>query len=223
MAVDAPSSDQLLRSMPLPQKFKTPRKRPMVDALKRADIVSPPPIGQQIRDLRKRAGLTIPELAATIGRSVGYISQIERNISAVSISSLQEISEALGVQIASFFQAQAPVLVSERDFVVRSGSRRKLAFVGSGIATESLSPNLIGQIELILITIEPGGSAGENIRVRRGEEAGYVIDGSVELCVDGIRVVLQQGDAFTFTRTGPHHCVNPTDKNAIVLWVALSQ
>lgn len=206
--------------MPLNQRTKSATKQPSNAAPAAAvEIGSTHPVGEQIRDLRKLKGVTIPALAARIGKSVGYVSQIERNLSAVSISSLQEISDALGVQIASFFQAQAPVPELEKGFVVRKGCRRKLEFIGSGITEELLSPSLTGQLELILTTIEPGGSTGEKDRVRRGEEAGYVIEGSVELCVEGKHVMLHSGDAFTFARTGPHHCANPTDKNAVVLWV----
>jgi hypothetical protein len=46
-------------------------------------------VGGQIRDLRKAKGLTIAELAERIDRSVGYVSQIERNLSELSIPDLK--------------------------------------------------------------------------------------------------------------------------------------
>jgi transcriptional regulator with XRE-family HTH domain len=199
------------------------RKAPKQPAARRkrakTDLATAHPVGEQIRDLRKLKGMTIPELAAQIGRSVGYVSQIERNISALSISSLQEICDALGVQIASLFHAQAPVPEAEKGFVVRKKSRRKLEFLGSAITEELLSPNLTGQIEMILTTIEPGGTTGDRGRIRRGEEAGYVIEGSVELWVGEKHVTLRRGDAFTFARTGSHCCVNPNGKSAVILWI----
>ena len=64
------------------------------------------PVGFQVRDLRKAKGLTIQWLADRVGRSIGYISQIERNKSAVTIPVLNEIALALGVNISWFFREE---------------------------------------------------------------------------------------------------------------------
>lgn len=176
-------------------------------------------VGDQIRELRRLKRVTIAELAKRIGKSIGYVSQIERNISTVSISALQEIGDALGVPINWFFQTQAAAPDDEGGFVVRKAHRRRLEFTGSRITEELLSPHLNGQLELILTTVEPGGSTGDKDRVRRGEDAGYVIEGSIELWVDDKHVTLDTGDAFAFTRVGPHRCVNSSKNKAVILWV----
>ena len=51
------------------------------------------PVGEMIRDLRIARGVTIAELADKIGRSVGYISQVEREQSGITIGTLQQIAE----------------------------------------------------------------------------------------------------------------------------------
>jgi transcriptional regulator with XRE-family HTH domain len=181
--------------------------------------ISPQHLGAQIRDLRKARNLTLAALADRIARSIGYLSQIERGKSAVTISALQEIADALGVQIAWFFQAQHPVDAAEAETVVRRGNRRRLDFPGSGIQEELLSPTLSGQLELILTTFQPGSSTGDRDRLRRGEEAGYLISGSLDLIVDDKRLHLEAGDSFAFTRKGPHRCINPGKTEAVVLWV----
>lgn len=163
--------------------------------------------------------MTISRLALRIDRSIGYLSQIERNKSAVTISALQEIADALGVQIAWFFQPQQLVKPEEAGIVVRKANRRRLHFPGSGIEEELLSPNLSGQLELILTTFQPGSTTGDRDRVRRGEEAGYVISGTLELTVEGRRLRLNEGDSFAFARKGPHRCGNPGKDTAVVLWV----
>jgi transcriptional regulator with XRE-family HTH domain len=181
--------------------------------------ISPQHLGSQIRDLRKARNLTLASLAERIERSIGYLSQIERGKSAVTISALQEIADALGVQIAWFFQGHQPGDPSEAETVVRSGNRRRLDFPGSGVQEELLSPTLSGQLELILTTFKPGSSTGDRDRLRRGEEAGYLISGSLDLIVDGKRLHLEAGDSFAFTRKGPHRCLNPGGTDAVVLWV----
>ena len=62
-------------------------------------------IGLQIRDLRKAKGITLSAIAEKIGKSVGYVSQVERGVSSLPISVLQSISVVLGVQITWFFHS----------------------------------------------------------------------------------------------------------------------
>ena len=54
-------------------------------------------LGDQIRSIRKRQEITLKELAEKTGLSIGYISQIERNLTDPSLSTLRKISGALGV------------------------------------------------------------------------------------------------------------------------------
>jgi len=62
-------------------------------------------VGRQIRDLRKAKGYTLAFVAESIGKSVGYVSQVERGVSALPIPLLQAISDLLDVQITWFFHA----------------------------------------------------------------------------------------------------------------------
>ena len=176
-------------------------------------------LGLQIRDLRKAKGLTIPELASKIDRSVGWVSQIERGKSAVTISALHQIAAALEVQVSWFFDAGAPPAPEEEGLVVRRGNRRTLDFHGSGVHEEMLSPHLGGALLLVETTFEPGATTGDRDRERRGEEAGLVLSGTLELHVEGRVLKLQAGDSFTFTRQGPHRCHNPGEIPCRVLWV----
>jgi transcriptional regulator with XRE-family HTH domain len=176
-------------------------------------------LGHQVRDLRRAKGLTIPELAAKIDRSVGWLSQIERGISAVTISALHQIAAALEVQVSWFFAEAATPPPGDIGFVVRKGQRRKLDFHGSGVHEEILSPNLSGQLLLVETRFAPGASTGDRDRERRGEEAGVVLAGTLELRVEGRSLLLHAGDSFAFTRRGPHRCHNPGKVDAVVLWI----
>lgn len=176
-------------------------------------------LGHQIRDLRRAKGVTIPELARRIDRSVGWLSQIERGMSEVTISALHQIAEALEVTISWFFANGAPASADEVGIVVRKGQRRTLDFQGSGVHEEMLSPSLNGALLVVETTFAPGASTGDRDRERRGEEAGVVLSGTLELSVDGRRLVLRAGDSFAFTRRGPHRCHNPGKVPAVVLWI----
>jgi transcriptional regulator with XRE-family HTH domain len=176
-------------------------------------------LGHQVRDLRRAKGMTIPQLAARIERSVGWLSQVERGLSEVSISTLDQIARALEVQVSWFFSGAGDTEPGEQDLVVRRGRRRTLDFQGSGVHEEMLSPNLGGQLLLVETTFAPGASTGERDRERHGEEAGLVLQGRLELRIDGRVLLLEAGDSFTFTRKGPHRCHNPGSVPTVVLWV----
>lgn len=176
-------------------------------------------LGHQIRDLRHAKGLTIPALAAQVRRSVGWLSQVERGLSEVSIAALHQIAAALEVQVSWFFDAGGPPPADELGLVLRQRNRRTLDFHGSGVHEEILSPSLSGQLLLVESTFAPGASTGDRDRERRGEEAGVVLSGALELRVDGKTWRLNAGDSFAFTRTGPHRCHNPGREPAVVLWV----
>lgn len=176
-------------------------------------------IGAEIRNLRKARGLTLEDLAAKIGRSVGYISQVERGISPLTIPNLKTIAEVLGVGINWFFRGEASKDVHENDIIVRRGNRQRLAFPGTGVSEELLSPKLNGLFELILGSFEPGAETGDAKYAQTGEEGGMVISGELELIVDGKSHHLKAGDSFTFPLSAPHKARNPTDQETTVLWV----
>ena len=99
-------------------------------------------LGELIRDLRRARGMTLQELADEIGKSVGYVSQVERNKSTLTIAALMSISRALGVPMNWFFQNSGEAASGERDVVVRKSSRRSMQFTNLGIREDLLSPNL---------------------------------------------------------------------------------
>ena len=55
-------------------------------------------LGRNIKNTRKAAGKTQDHLAELLGVSVGYVSQIERGATKVSLSMLFRIAEALGCE-----------------------------------------------------------------------------------------------------------------------------
>jgi transcriptional regulator with XRE-family HTH domain len=61
-------------------------------------------IGQKIRQLRKDWGFSQIELAEKIGVSFQQIQKYEKGATRISVMRLQEISDALGISITSFFE-----------------------------------------------------------------------------------------------------------------------
>ena len=73
-------------------------------------------IGLKIKQLRKGWGLSQIELAERIGISFQQIQKYEKGATRISVARLQQISEALGVNITLFFEEeQRPLKVSDVD------------------------------------------------------------------------------------------------------------
>nr|WP_067285660.1 XRE family transcriptional regulator [Marinobacterium profundum] len=176
-------------------------------------------VGRQIRDLRKAKRITLTSLAEQVNKSVGYLSQVERGVSSLPIGVLQQISEVLGVRVSWFFQSNDEISDDERDFVVRSDHRRSMTFSGLGVREELLSPRLSGQLLLIMTRLAPKASGGKEPRQRKGEEAGYVETGTLELRIGERTFLLQAGDSFSIAGDEPHLIYNPGETEARILWV----
>ena len=174
-------------------------------------------LGGRLRGMRQRREWTLQELSARSGLSVGMLSQIERGVSSPSIRSLQKLADIFAVPIGWFFSdpgaaPQGPA------WVLRRAQRRVLDLSAKGITKELLSPDGDGRIELMLITIEAGGTSGEAPYQHAGEDAGTVVEGVLELEVEGTVILLQAGDSFRFLSTFPHRFGNRGPLRCVVLW-----
>lgn len=170
-------------------------------------------LGQDIRALRKTRGLTQDDLAETIGRSIGFISQIERGMSTPSINDLRGLAKRLEVPISWFFDVEA----NGHKYVVRRGARRELGTREAGLVEQLLSPDLGGSFEILRSVFEPG-VASNDIMVRQTEEAGYVVSGQLDLWIAGEWHSLNPGDSFRFENQ-PHRWRNTGTVRAEVIWV----
>ena len=182
-------------------------------------------LGNEIRQLRKVRGITLQQLALATGKSVGFLSQVERNLTRPSVTVLQDISEALSVHIGWFFPDDGQAPADEREHIVRASNRRRLTYSelsGTeylGLHDHLLSANLNGQLALGISRYEPGASTGDDSYRHVGEEAGMVLSGTLELTLDGRVHRLEAGDSFSFDSGIEHRYVNPSDcEDAVVIW-----
>ena len=61
-------------------------------------------IGKKIKELRLQNDLTLENLASRCELTKGFLSQVERNLTSPSISTLEDILEALGTNLSDFFR-----------------------------------------------------------------------------------------------------------------------
>ena len=181
-------------------------------------------LGEEIRQLRKAHNLTLVQLSDICGRSVSFLSKIERNQAKPSLTAMQDIAEALGAPVGWFFQNDGPVPAEERPYIVRANRRRRLTYSHFadadylGMEDHLLSASLDGKLALGISRYSPGGNSGDDLYTHRGEEAGLVLQGELEIALGEKTFRLRSGDSFSFPSDIPHTFRNPGENDALVVW-----
>jgi transcriptional regulator with XRE-family HTH domain len=173
-------------------------------------------VGRDIRALRKARGMTLVDVADRMGRSVGWMSQVERDLSRPSIDELRRLAELFGVNISLFF-GQAPTAPDEEGRIVRAAARRQLGLGEDGLIEELLSPDLTDDFEMFHSTFEPGAVLKDFVR-RPTQEVGYLMSGRLRLFLGEKVFELTRGDSFR-VRDEPYRWENPYKKPAVAIWV----
>jgi transcriptional regulator with XRE-family HTH domain len=172
-------------------------------------------IGSDIRALRRSRNWTLTDLAEHLGRSVGWLSQVERNVTEPALDDIRNIAALFGLPVGFFFTAAGDQ--DEQRFIVRAGSGRVMNDMSKGLRESLLSPDLGGSFEIVHSVFAPGAKCPKPF-VRPTEEAGYVISGQFTLFIDGQRFDLYPGDSFRFSGE-TISWVNEGDDDAVLVWV----
>ncbi|MEP2717740.1 XRE family transcriptional regulator [Pseudophaeobacter sp.] len=176
----------------------------------------PATLGADIRALRKARGLTLTDIAGLLEKSVGWLSQVERDLSEPSISDLRQLAQCLGVPMSMLF-AHSGARADEHGYIVRAGSRRPMGSGEEGLIEELLSPDLTDDFEMVHSTFRPHSEMQEPAN-RPTQEVGYMISGRLDLLIDGRRFSVGPGDSFRIKHQ-PYQWANPYDEPAVAVWV----
>lgn len=171
-------------------------------------------LGADIRALRKARGLTLVELGDVLNRSVGWLSQVERDLSEPSITDLRHMARALDVSVSSLFRSAAPE--HEQGLIVRGAARRPIGSRTAGLVEELLSPDLTDDFEMVHSTFEPGAQITETV-TRPTQEVGYIVSGRLDVEISGKVYALAAGDSFRI-RGEPFRWMNPYTAPCVAIW-----
>ena len=170
-------------------------------------------IGKKIRNLRTAAELTQDELARRAGLTDGFISQIERRRTSISIDSLKMILDALNVSLAEFFREEKPkrVVFGKDDQVeLEEGGTGRLLLLVPGATNRNLEP--------ALLEMEPDTTTSVRTPFQ-GDVFGYVLKGRIQLKYGSETYRVLTGESFYFTADREHIISNPYKRKATVLWI----
>lgn len=176
-------------------------------------------LGAKIRALRKERGLTLKVLAQLSGLSHPFLSQVERGLARPSMSSLHQISEALGTN-ASWLLAgsentrEATVVRAADTAVVPASELGDMDGVRRVVAPEA-SP-----FQVVEFTGAP--DSFREYWVHDGFETIYVISGVVEVDLDGQVFLLEPSDSISYDTRQPHRLRAATDEKVKLLMIEAS-
>jgi len=172
---------------------------------------TPQALGETLRFRRKELGLTMQLVADKAGLSVGFISQVERGITAPSLASLVSLATVLQTHISAFLDQP------NSKATTRGSSRPSYSVAGAEISYERLSTAFENSQLHSVIAKEPPGYRSEPVS-HAGEEMFYMIAGEITVEIEGETEILRQGDSIHFDSTRVHSVWNHGTEDASVLW-----
>lgn len=175
-------------------------------------VSAQPRVGALIRARRRQLQLTLQELSAAAGISVGYLSQVERDHATPSLGTLAQIARSLDVGVDYFIATPSP-----EDGVTRAGERDRFSVNGSSIVYERLATDFAGNVLSSFIMNVPPGYRSETVS-HEGEEILFVLEGEITHWLDGEAMRLAEGDSLHFRGNRLHAWANDTDRPARLLW-----
>ena len=169
-------------------------------------------IGKKIKELRLSNDLTLEELASRSELTKGFLSQVERNLTSPSISTLEDILEALGTDLSHFFrqEQEKKIVFHTADFFEDEQEDYKIEWIVPNAQKNDMEP--------ILLTLHPGCDSMEMVS-HSGEEFGYVLKGSILLVKGNQTYRIMAKETFYIEGTESHYLHNPGSVEARILWI----
>ena len=169
-------------------------------------------IGKKIKELRLSNDLTLEELASRSELTKGFLSQVERNLTSPSISTLEDILEALGTDLSHFFrqEQEKKIVFHTADFFEDEQEDYKIEWIVPNAQKNDMEP--------ILLALHPGCDSMEMVS-HSGEEFGYVLKGSILLVKGNQTYRIKAKETFYIEGTESHYLHNPGSVEARILWI----
>ena len=153
-------------------------------------------IGKKLRELRKQNDLTLEDLASRSELTKGFLSQVERNLTAPSIATLEDILEALGSNLSEFFheEEEKQIVFGTDDFFVDEKEDYQV---------EWIIPHKNSHIQTSYT----------------GEEFGYVLKGNITIMRGGKKYKVKAHETFYMDGAKSHYLYNHGNSPAKILWI----
>lgn len=187
--------------------------------------------GRRIREMRKRRGLTLKEVAESTGYTIGHISQIERDLKSPSLVALRKIAACLNCSEVWLIMDDSELSAksseegkkSKESYLMRKENRIPMKIpeidVSYSIFTPSKLPNAQeAQMTGLIVRLKPNTWVTEKM-ISHGnyDESLLLLKGELELRIDNSTYMIYEGDSFYIPKNCLHNYLNTSDEEATII------
>lgn len=169
--------------------------------------------GRQLALLRQQAGLSQRKVAELAGLTHSAICTIEQDKVSPAVSTLQKILKVYDRSLSEFFTELVPatrhqVVINSEDLIEIGSQGVSFKLVHNGNNQRALG--------FLIECYAPGSTTGGHIK-HQGEEVGTVLEGSIELVVDGEQYWLGAGQSYVIDTGLPHTFTNHSEQECRII------
>ena len=187
--------------------------------------------GSRIREIRKRRGLTLKEVAEATGYTIGHISQIERDLKSPSLVALRKIAACLNCSEVWLIMDDSELSAksseegkkSKESYLMRKENRIPMKIpeidVSYSIFTPSKLPNAQeAQMTGLIVRLKPNTWVTEKM-ISHGnyDESLLLLKGELELRIDNSTYMIYEGDSFYIPKNCLHNYLNTSNEEATII------
>lgn len=160
-------------------------------------------LGKRLNELRVSRGLSLRALASETGLSATLLSQIERDVTEPSLTTLRRLSNVFGESMSALFSDPTAPSV----WISRPGERTTLMGPKGGVSYERLTRGN-GQMEVLRAVFQPGQVSSEIPLRHPSLESVYVVRGTLSAVIGDVPYVVNAGESMTFDASAAHRYMN---------------
>lgn len=187
--------------------------------------------GSRIREMRKRRGLTLKEVAEATGYTICHISQIERDLKSPSLVALRKIAACLNCSEVWLIMDDSELSAksseegkkSKESYLMRKENRIPMKIpeidVSYSIFTPSKLPNAQeAQMTGLIVRLKPNTWVTEKM-ISHGnyDESLLLLKGELELRIDNSTYMIYEGDSFYIPKNCLHNYLNTSNEEATII------
>lgn len=167
-----------------------------------------PSIGERLKKIRTSQNLTLDEVAKITAVSKPMLGQIERGQSSPTVNTLWKIATGLKVPLSSFLRNQqaeyALAALQAKDVIVEDDGHMR--------AYPLFAYDPVRNVETFYIEFDPGCDHRSGKHLDGVEEYILVLQGKMELDLNGKTILVEEKQALRFRADSPHAYSNPFEE-----------
>lgn len=163
-------------------------------------------VGESVKAIRKKKGLSLKDLSQRTGLDAGLLTEIEKGEVSPPLGTIIKVAKALDTKMGYFISGGEDLPYT----IVRKDDRKLVSRFDTGKTDRygyefsSLAPYKKNRhMEPLIVKLEPSDIEEER-STHDGQEFIYVLEGTMEVRLEGEVHLLEPGDAIYYDSTVPH-------------------